>query len=111
MAENEDTGDGIQDEYPEFAWGFIGMKAGQQYAIKGRHRFPDLASARDTLFLMAMRDSRLLEARLMDGKTGEILWAVLPGIVRMAMERAGWTLDILMGLPPPGVVPRRPDGR
>lgn len=85
-------------QYPEFAWGFIAVKNGQQIALKGKSRFADLASARDTLFIIALRDSRILEARVMDPKTGEILWAALPGIIKLSIEEAGFTPDLITGV-------------
>lgn len=85
-------------QYPEFAWGFIAIKNGQQVVIKGKSNFADLASARDTLFILALRDSRILEARIMDPKTNEILWAALPGIIKLTMEQAGFTPDLISGV-------------
>lgn len=85
-------------QYPEFGWGFIAVKNGQQIALKGKSRFVDLASARDTLSIIALRDSRILEARLTDPKTGEILWAALPGVIKLSIEQAGFTPDLITGV-------------
>lgn len=116
MAEPENGGNGAaggpesaaKRQYPEYLWGFIAVKNGQQVALKGKTKFADLASARDTLFIIALRDSRILEARLMDPKTNEILWAALPGVIKLSIEEAGFTPDILTGMPPAPGGPRGP---
>lgn len=84
-------------ELKEFGYLFFGEKGGQMMKIEGSIRVPDLESARDTVRLVMMRDSRLMQGFVLDPKTHERLWAAVPGVLREEMVHAGFGPDLLKG--------------
>jgi hypothetical protein len=79
----------------EFGYIFFADKNGQTIKIEGSIRLPDLESARDSVRLFMMRDSRITQAFLVDHKTKARLWAAIPGILREEVTRAGFGPQVL----------------
>lgn len=73
----------------------IGVKAGRTERIEGSGAFPGIDSLKDTLALVMSRDSRLMEAVIMD-PSGKILWHCTPGSFRALLEKAGFTPDSIV---------------
>lgn len=87
----------MADKMTEFGYMFFAEKNGQTMKIEGSIKLPDLESARDSLRLFMMRDSRIQQAFLIDPKTKERLWAAIPGILREEVTRAGFGPQVLAG--------------
>ena len=79
----------------EFGYIFFADKNGQTIKIEGSIKLPDIESARDSVRLFMMRDSRIMQAFLYDPKTKERLWAAIPGVLREEVTRAGFGPQVL----------------
>jgi hypothetical protein len=108
-----DGGKGADDVSPEntlepYFLVVVALKAGDKIRIEGTVPFYSLECAAATLNVVAMRDSRILEAYVLSADKKLVLWGVSPGPIREYLAQGGLTPDILLGpgagspLPPRG---------
>lgn len=86
----------------KFEYLFYAVKGKQLVKLEGAIKVPSLESAKDSMLLVMMRDSRITQGYLFDPITKEALWISIPGILRQQIAEAGFTPDVIQG--PSGLV-------
>jgi hypothetical protein len=105
MAHNDGGAGAGPQALTQYGFVFVAVKGKNKVKIAGVAAFHSEQSARDTLFMVASRDSRILEAYLTDEPRAKtVLWGCVPGQIRAMMEASGFTPDILTF---PGAAPSR----
>ena len=79
------------------SFGYIIMATKTQQLVKltGTFTIPDLESAKDTMFMVAHRDSRIHQIYITDPVTGEVLWGMIAGLIRKQLEESGFGPDLV----------------
>jgi len=73
------------------------IKAGRPVTLEGNLKAVSLEGMKDSLFIVALRDSRIVEIELR--AEGRVIWSLVPGTIRAAFDAGGLSPDVLQGLP------------
>jgi hypothetical protein len=86
----------------EFGYIIMATKTQQLVKLTGKFTVPDLESGKDTMFMVAHRDSRIHQIYITNPTTGEVLWAMIAGLIRKQLEDSGFGPDLVSLADVPG---------
>jgi hypothetical protein len=74
------------------------LKAGQLKTLEGKLKATSVEGIKDSFRIIAARDPRIQEIELLD-EEGKLIWSLIPGILRSALDSGGLGPDLVQGLP------------
>lgn len=73
------------------------VKGGQPRTLEGKIAAVSVEGIKDSFLLVALRDSRIFEIEIRN-EAGRLLWSLIPGTLRSALDKGGLSPDIIQGL-------------